>query len=44
MKRLKINIVNKNCWDITNLVYKLLDSTYEIEISNNPDIVFGSVR
>ena len=44
MKKLKINIVNKNCWDITNLVYKLLSDTYELEISNNPDIVFGSVR
>lgn len=44
MKKLKINIVNKNCWDITSLVYKLLDSTYKIEISNNPDVVFGSVR
>lgn len=44
MKKLKINVCNKNCWDITSLVYKLLSDTYELEISNNPDIVFGSVR
>lgn len=44
MKKLKINICNKNCWDITNLVYKLLSDIYELEISDTPDIVFGSVR
>ena len=44
MKKLKINICNKRCWDITELIYKLLSDEYDLEISDTPDIVFGSVR